>query len=297
MISEKTDLVVKSNRLIEASYRLGLIEQRIILAAIVEARESQTGLREGHVSLEVSRFVALFNMRDDSAYGQLKEALDHLYQRSVTITDTHPESGKERVSSIRWLSSKSYVDGAGILQLRFTPEIAPYITRLEKEFTSYRLERVSAMTSVNAIRLYELLIQFALIGFREIGTEEFKALLGLEDSYAKFSALERYVISPSVEQINEHSDISVACTPRKTGRRITHLDFSITYKKAAEKPAKARPAAGKPNKPKVQKVQKGSGNPLSDAEIALLAKPGETWSDLKARLQREGRGHLFAAKG
>jgi plasmid replication initiation protein len=133
-----------------------------------------------------------------------------------------------------------------------------------------------------------------LIGFREIGTEEFKALLGLEDSYAKFSALERYVISPSVEQINEHSDISVACTPRKTGRRITHLDFSITYKKVAQKSAKARSAAEKPNK---QKVQKGSGNPLSDAEIALLAKPGETWSDLKARLQREGRGHLFAAKG
>ena len=99
MISEKTDLVVKSNRLVEASYRLGLIEQRIILAAIVEARESQTGLREGHVSLEVSRFVKLFNMRDDSAYGQLKEALDNLYQRSVTITDTHPESGKERVSA------------------------------------------------------------------------------------------------------------------------------------------------------------------------------------------------------
>lgn len=290
MISEKTDLVVKSNRLVEASYRLGLIEQRIILAAIVEARESQTGIREGHVSLEVNRFVKLFNMRDDSAYGQLKDALNNLYQRSVTITDTHPESGKERVSSWRWLSSKSYVDGAGIVQLRFTPEIAPYITRLEKEFTSYRLERVSAMTSASAIRLYELLIQYVLIGQREIATDEFKTILGLEGRYEKFSALERYVISPSVTQVNEHSDIFVSWSPRKTGRKISHLVFTIRYAKESVVP----PAVEE--KTKKQKA-KSLSKALSEAEMASMASPGETWSDLKSRLKREGRGDLFPAEG
>ena len=35
---KKTDLVVKSNRLIEASYRLTLNEQRIILYAICRCR-------------------------------------------------------------------------------------------------------------------------------------------------------------------------------------------------------------------------------------------------------------------
>jgi plasmid replication initiation protein len=294
MISEKTDLVVKSNRLVEASYRLGLIEQRIILAAIVEARESQTGLREGHVSLEVSRFVKLFNMRDDSAYGQLKEALDNLYQRSVTITDTHPESGKERVSSIRWLSSKSYVDGAGIVQLRFTPEIAPYITRLEKEFTSYRLERVSAMTSASAIRLYELLIQYVVIGQRELATEEFKSLLGLEGRYEKFSALERYVIAPSIQQINEHSDIFVSWAPRKTGRKISHLGFTIRYEKESAARLEQKPKA---DETLIKKKAKPLGKKLSDAEMASMAKPGETWTDLRSRLSRSGQADLFSAKG
>lgn len=40
----KNELVVKSNRLIEASYRLTLNEQRIILYAICRCREEQTGL-------------------------------------------------------------------------------------------------------------------------------------------------------------------------------------------------------------------------------------------------------------
>lgn len=294
MISGTNDLVVKSNRLIEASYRLGLIEQRIILAAIVEARESQTGLREGLVSLEVSRFVKMFKMREDSAYGQLKEALEGLYDRSLKVTDIHPDSGLERVTSFRWLSRKSYVDGAGIVQLRFTPEIAPYITRLEKEFTSYRLERVSAMNSASAIRLYELLIQYVTVGRRELATNEFKSLLGLEGRYEKFSALERYVIAPSVQQINEHSDIEVSWAPRKTSRKISHLMFEIEYKKAAaaslvERPAKAFKVKNPKAKPVVAR--------LSDAEIACMANIGETWSDLRERLIREGRGDLFPTKG
>ena len=38
------DLVVKDNALINASYALDLVEQRLILLAIVEARESGRGI-------------------------------------------------------------------------------------------------------------------------------------------------------------------------------------------------------------------------------------------------------------
>ena len=40
----KTELVVKDNALINASYNLDLVEQRLILLAIVEARESGKGI-------------------------------------------------------------------------------------------------------------------------------------------------------------------------------------------------------------------------------------------------------------
>ena len=38
------DLVVKDNALINASYNLDLVEQRLVLLAIIEARESQKGI-------------------------------------------------------------------------------------------------------------------------------------------------------------------------------------------------------------------------------------------------------------
>lgn len=36
----------------------------------------------------------------------------------------------------------------------------PLITKLEKHFTSYELEQVKDLTSIYAIRLYELLVQW-----------------------------------------------------------------------------------------------------------------------------------------
>ena len=42
--SAKNELVVKSNRLIEASYRLSLAEQRIILMAITEVENQERTL-------------------------------------------------------------------------------------------------------------------------------------------------------------------------------------------------------------------------------------------------------------
>jgi len=242
---EKGTLVVKSNKLIEASYRLDLIEQRIILAAIVEARESQKGLEGGFITLEAKRFCQTFGMEEGSVYGQLKTAMDTLFNRFIVVRDIHPESGHERVSKIRWISKASYIDGAGMVQLQFGQDIVPYISRLEKEFTPYRLEKIGAMSSAHAVRLYELLIQYLSLGQREIEIAWLKETLQLGDEYPRLFDFKKNVIDLGVTQINEHSDIAVSYTQRKTGRNVTHLIFAI---KAKPEPRKAAKAAPKPIK-------------------------------------------------
>ena len=42
--SKKNNLVVKDNALIDASYNLDIVEQRLILLAIIEARETGKGV-------------------------------------------------------------------------------------------------------------------------------------------------------------------------------------------------------------------------------------------------------------
>ena len=267
MTASKQTIVVKSNKLVEASYRLDLIEQRVILYAIVEARETQKGLTDGFVTIEAKRFASMFGMEGGAVYDQLKEAMKTLFNRFIVARDIHPESGKERVSMIRWISTASYIDGAGAVQLRFATDMLPYITRLETEFTSYRLEKVGRMSSVHAVRLYELLVQYLSIGKREIEIAWLKETLGIADEYPRMDNLKRRVLEPALAQINEHSDILVSYTQRKTGRVVTHLIFSI-----------------KPE-PKTATAKRKTGR-LTKNDVERQARPGESWKEAENRLSQ-----------
>jgi plasmid replication initiation protein len=229
----KTELVVKSNRLVEASYRLGLNEQRIILYAICRCREEQQGLLPNlPVTITADSFAKQFPSIDKTnVYRQLKEAMDALYERSVTIHDTDPESGHARVKKTRWISEAAYVDGAGNVQVSFTSEVVKYITRLEVEFTSYQLEKVGNMTSAHAVRIYELLSQYRDIGNRTLNLISLRETLGVEPGEYKLTAdFIRKVIEVAVKQINDHSDLTVSYKNLKTGRAITDFAFRIKIK-------------------------------------------------------------------
>jgi plasmid replication initiation protein len=230
---QKAELVVKSNRLIEASYRLGMNEQRIILYAICRCREEQKGLfPDLPVTITADAFVRQFPSVDKSnVYGQLKEAMNSLYNRSVTIHDTDPATKKARVRETRWISEKAYIDGAGHVQIVFTPEVIKYMTRLETEFTSYQLEKVGNMTSAYAVRIYELLAQHRDIGNRTLNMAWLRETLQIApDEYKLTTNFIRKVIEVAVDQINKHSDLTVSYKSVKTGRAITDFTFKIKVK-------------------------------------------------------------------
>ncbi|MDY7069560.1 hypothetical protein PsexTeo8_60890 (plasmid) [Pseudomonas extremaustralis] len=204
-MAEKSEVVVKSNRLVEASYRLNLVEQQIILFAISRSRDEQLGLSpDKPVTIAASDFAQAFGTNETKVYGQLKEAMGDLFDRSVTIYDTDPETGKDRTVTTRWISDKAYIDGAGRIQLTFAPRVIPYITRLESEFTSYRLEKISGMSSVHAVRLYELLVQYFTIGKRELALANLRESLGLTNEYKAIKDFKKRVLDVAVVQINEH---------------------------------------------------------------------------------------------
>jgi len=237
---KKSELVVKSNRLVEASYRLGLNEQRIILYAICRCREEQTGLfPDSPVVITAEAFASQFPSIDKSnVYHQLKEAMDALYERSVTLYEIDEDTGKEQVSKTRWISKASYVDGAGRIKVVFTSDVIKYITRLEEEFTSYQLEKVGNMTSAYAVRIYELLAQHRDIGSRTLNMAWLREVLQIApEEYKLTSNFIRKVIDVAVDQINSHSDLKVSYDPIKTGRAITDFAFKIKSKDRKPKPA------------------------------------------------------------
>ena len=224
-------LVVKDNSLINASYSLGLVEQRIILLAIVEARETGQGIdTDTFLEVHAQHYADRFDIDVNNAYAMLAEATLTLFNRQVTYMAYDEKRNKPEKRVVRWVSGISYVEGSGVVKLRFAPEVVPLITRLERNFTSYELEQVKNL-NIYSTRLYEVLICWRSVGKVTITLEELRNKLGLMEEYSRLEAFKRRVLDPAVKQVNEHTDITTEYEQHKNGRVITGFTFRFKVKK------------------------------------------------------------------
>ena len=231
-----SELVVKDNALIQASYTLDTVEQRLILLAIAEARQTGHGITENSLlEVHASSYINTFNVEKHTAYTVLRDASKSLFDRYVTYHDVNPKTGKDRSFHCRWVDKIGYESQSGIVFLRFTQDIVPLITRLEENFTKYELQQVSRLTSSYAIRLYELLIQWRSTGKTPaFDLAIFRQQLGVEShQYKTMSNFKTYVLDFALNQINELTDITAKYEQHKKGRTISGFSFSFKHKKEA----------------------------------------------------------------
>jgi plasmid replication initiation protein len=235
------DLVVKDNALINASYNLDLVEQRLILLAIVEARGSGRGINANDpLEVHAESYVNQFNVARQTAYQALKDACKDLFARQFSYQEINKRGKVENVLS-RWVSEIRYIDDEATVKLIFAPAIVPLITRLEEQFTKYELQQISELSSAYAVRLYELLIAWRSTGQTPvIELAEFRQKIGvLDDEYTRMGNFKDRVLNLAIAQINEHTDIKVKCEQHKKGRNISGFSFTFKQKKVVTTDSKS----------------------------------------------------------
>lgn len=227
------ELVVKDNALINASYNLDLVEQRLILLAIVEARESGKGINANDpLEVHAEGYINQFGVHRNTAYQALKDACNDLFARQFSYQKINERGNIENYRS-RWVSEIGYVDNEAVVKLIFAPAIVPLITRLEEHFTKYELQQVSNLSSAYAVRLYELLIAWRSTGSTPvIELSDFRQRIGVLDTeYKRMERFKTSVLELSIKQINEHTDITVKYEQHKKGRSISGFSFTFKQKK------------------------------------------------------------------
>ena len=229
----KTELVVKDNALINASYNLDLVEQRLILLAIVEARESGKGINANDpLTVHAESYINQFGVHRNTAYQALKDACDDLFARQFSYQSLS-EKGNIINHKSRWVSEVAYIDNEAVVRLIFAPAIVPLITRLEEQFTKYEIQQISNLTSAYAVRLYELLIAWRSTGSTPIiELSDFRQRIGVLDTeYKRMERFKTSVLELAIKQINEHTDITVKYEQHKRGRSISGFSFTFKQKK------------------------------------------------------------------
>lgn len=264
-------LVTKSNQLVEACYRLDLVELRIIMMAIHIGRTNDllTGGPDrvlcDPIRIDASLFTQHFPMHEESIYKQLKAGVKSLLRKPLSTVE--PINGRPCPVDIPWFSKAAYIASEAAIEVEFNHHVLPYISRLSSEFTEYRLAKIGRLSSAHAVRVYEMLAQYLNLGKREIDLDRLRKTLMIEGEYKVVADLRKRVIDPAVKQINDSTDLQVSYVQKKRGHVITSFLFTIQMKDA--------------DKPKT-KLPK-----IDEAMIAATARPGETHDDAYHRIRDE----------
>jgi len=282
-------LVTKDNSLIGASYSLGVVEQRLIFLAIIEAREQKTLIEAGGLlRIYAQSYAKQFDVEKHTSYEAMKRAVEGLYEAGFAYSKVDERSGKIGHYKSRWVDKIGYIDDLGCVELVFASDVIPLITRLEARYTEYELKQVVGLQSEYAIRLYELIIQWRSVGkTNPISLTELREKLGLVDEYKRIEAFKRRVLDLAVKQINKHTDITVEYEQHKQSRVITGFTFRFKVKVKSKE-------AGLLDRDRIASLkmtdkQRGvfAAKLSQMSELSSYGKQGEDYKDFAARIETE----------
>jgi len=286
-------LVVKSNKLNQARYKLSVQEQRLILAMISDIDEGDDILRNHRIS--VQEFKELVGLSGKSPYSQLKNLTKRLLSKVLVISE--PDGDLQT----HWVDHVKYYNDEGYLELSFSKKLAPYLMALKKEFTRYQLKNVVRLKSAYSIRIYELLKQYQSIGSRFFTLEEFRQILCIPDEkLVHYTDLRRRVLDPAKKEL-KHSDIGFEYHPIKTGRKVTGLDFEIFQNKEVVKSSykpKDKKKQGKSSSPSIIETQQeiNFDEAVLQANFARLDKLNDLHPDEYLKLHKQAEKRLSKAE-
>lgn len=259
-------VVTKANAIVEASYRLTLQEQRVVLYCVAQV-DSRAPLDEQRCFVvEAGPFRQIYGIAQEKVYEELKDAGKRLFERKISLVDRDTN----HVTLLRWVSLVRYHKRQGRMTLHFSPELLPFISELRARFTSYPLSAVAALSTSFAIRLFEILAQYRTLKKRVVSVDQLRLWLDCTETFKRFTDFDRWVIRPSIEQINERTMLNVQAERRKSGRQVTEIEFQIGEDKDWERASSKEQGAGTDRKGALDEIAKPGAGTQRDLQSAQV---------------------------
>jgi len=242
---KSNDLVVKSNSLVEARYKLSIWESRVFAKMVTMINKDDKEFATYEIGIrELMRF---FETKAHNDFERIKEVPEMLVKRTIKVPII--DEGKEAFLVANMISSAiiprdEELRKDSILKLSFDPKLKPYLLELKEKFLKYDIKNVLRISSPNSIRVYELLKQYEKIGYRVIKIETLKKILGIEGKYKRYNHLKDRVIKQAEKDLGKYTDICFKFDEIKRGRKVIALKFYI-YKNKPLRKDKTKTAAPK----------------------------------------------------
>ncbi len=238
-------MVVQSNEIVEANYRLTAAEQKVILNLIAQLDTTKEDFEVGRISAKSLSDACGFTPKN--GYQQLQAVVKKLMNRSIILQrrDGSGWYGSHWVQTCDYRKVSDSDGDCSYIEFEMDRRLCPHFLQLRERFLSSELRNLVQFTHVYSTRFYMIFRNRVKIGHMRYTFDELRKLLELSKGYKKSIDIKNKIIKVAIAEINEKSDIHVDFAYYTQGGR-THVgvDFEF-YLKPQEQP---KPVSKRPTK-------------------------------------------------
>jgi plasmid replication initiation protein len=238
---ETDTYVFKSHNLIESGYNFTLNEQRLTYLASkkLKPRYIKSNIKPSQMKtflanetfkdlkIYVNEFRDEFHLDSNNLYKVLEDTAYSLKRKIIQyMQDDGTFVEKSWVITSKYNSKEKYVE------LTFHPDLILDLLVFKGRFGKMEYKAVTTFKTSYAFRIYELLQNYAYKGARRFELEDLRYKLGIYDDkkYTRFYDFKINVLNPSVEAINEATNLIISFKEVRYGRKIGAIEFYISQK-------------------------------------------------------------------
>jgi plasmid replication initiation protein len=218
--------VVVSNELAKVSYHVGLRGERLLLLFIASIGREELSPDRVY-SANIQDIAEAFQQSKKYTYEMVKEAIEEIYESTVILKPTTTKTVK-----FRWVDYISYDDDDYNINFRWNKDIIPYISSLVGNFNIFQIKEITNLDTRYSLRLFEIFnaVRNKIHNTLTLSIDDLKEFVGVTAEYKLYGTFKQKILLPSLESIEQHTNMSVKYREIKEGKKVTQIHFTIEMK-------------------------------------------------------------------
>lgn len=222
------NVVVSNDFILHSASNLTLNEMKLLRLIITQCEQHDTKFYT--FSLKAKDFAKLLEVDPHDMRKHLRTMTRHIMSEVLEIEDAKTGDWLQ----FHWTDECQYK--SGIVTIKISDRLAPYLLELKGHFTRYKLEEILPFRSTHALKIYEVLIaniddykqphadKYSIVS---VSMDTLRIVTKTQDKYPRFNNFNTRVLTPAVKEINRVSKYHVTATPYRTGHAVSGIDFMV----------------------------------------------------------------------
>lgn len=223
-------LIAQDNQLTSARFEYTALQRNLFYSVLKQISKNP---KEKYV-LSVSDLQNATGVKTD--YSNYTEATKGIMKSIYEIEELNGN-----LLQVAMFSSCKYIKGQGLVEIKISDELHPYLVDLKNNFTLFQLDVALGLSSKFSKRMYEILSQWKSFngGVKTFDLLELKTMLNLynpktkQETYKNWTDFEKRVLKVAQKDFKSsevNTDITFSYKPEKKGRKFHSITFKIKSK-------------------------------------------------------------------